>query len=76
MVSMFRPAWVVTAVMLLIRPGAFLWIRQIRRLPLRGCTTSGMFTLFDALLVVAVILTAWSGIDYFAKGWKYIVEDE
>jgi CDP-diacylglycerol--glycerol-3-phosphate 3-phosphatidyltransferase len=41
-----------------------------------GALRSGMFMLFDALLVVAVILTAWSGIDYFAKGWKYIVEDE
>ncbi len=41
-----------------------------------GAFRSGMFMLFDALLVVAVILTAWSGIDYFAKGWKYIVEDE
>ncbi|KXB62530.1 CDP-diacylglycerol--glycerol-3-phosphate 3-phosphatidyltransferase [Olsenella sp. DNF00959] len=28
-----------------------------------------------ALLWVAVVLTAWSGVDYFAKSWKYIKED-
>ena len=27
-----------------------------------------------ALLAAAVILTAWSGIDYFAKSWKYLTE--
>ena len=29
-----------------------------------------------ALLAAAVILTAWSGIDYFVKSWKYLSEAE
>lgn len=27
-----------------------------------------------ALLAVAIVLTAWSGIDYFKKSWRYLVE--
>ena len=27
------------------------------------------------LLLVAVVLTAWSGVDYFLKSWKYLAED-
>ena len=27
------------------------------------------------LLLVAVALTAWSGVDYFLKSWKYLAED-
>lgn len=27
------------------------------------------------MLLVAVVLTAWSGIDYFLKSWKYLAED-
>lgn len=33
---------------------------------------AGGYLLFDVLLWVAVVLTAWSGIDYFAKSWKYL----
>lgn len=31
--------------------------------------------LSDLLLIAAVVLTAWSGIDYFSKSWSYITED-
>lgn len=31
---------------------------------------------FQVLMAVAVVLTAWSGIDYFAKGWPYLSEAE
>lgn len=27
------------------------------------------------MLLIAVVLTAWSGIDYFMKSWKYLAED-
>ena len=27
------------------------------------------------MLLAAVVLTAWSGIDYFLKSWKYLAED-
>lgn len=30
----------------------------------------------NAFLAAAVLLTAWSGLDYFVKGWKYLSEDE
>lgn len=30
--------------------------------------------LSQLLMVAAVILTAWSGVDYFAKSWKYLAE--
>lgn len=33
-----------------------------------------LLPLSDALLAVAVALTAWSGIDYFAKSWSHIAE--
>ena len=29
-----------------------------------------------ALLAVAVVLTAWSGIDYFMKSWKHLAEED
>lgn len=31
--------------------------------------------LSDLLLIAAVVLTAWSGIDYFRKSWSYITEE-
>ncbi len=31
--------------------------------------------LFQLTMLVAVVLTAWSGIDYFVKSWKYLSED-
>lgn len=37
-------------------------------------SVSGWFELLgQVLMVVAVVLTAWSGIDYFVKSWSYIV---
>ena len=27
----------------------------------------------QVLMVAAVVLTAWSGIDYFVKAWSYVV---
>lgn len=35
----------------------------------------GMNLLFWIVLAVAVVLTAWSGIDYFVKSWRYISQD-
>lgn len=32
--------------------------------------------LFQVMMAVAVVLTAWSGIDYFAKGWQYLSEED
>ena len=41
-------------------------------------TTSTLHTILSGisylLLIAAIVLTAWSGIDYFKKSWKYIVE--
>ncbi len=30
---------------------------------------------FQACMAVAVVLTAWSGLDYFVKSWQYLSED-
>lgn len=38
-----------------------------------GSVSGGFELLGQVLMVVAVVLTAWSGIDYFAKSWSYIV---
>jgi CDP-diacylglycerol--glycerol-3-phosphate 3-phosphatidyltransferase len=27
----------------------------------------------QVLMVAAVVLTAWSGVDYFVKAWSYVV---
>ena len=45
----------------------------VRALPYGGLYQV-LLTLSDVLLVVAVVLTAWSGIDYFMKSWKYIAK--
>lgn len=39
-----------------------------------GMAQSVAFALFSALLWVAVVLTAWSGIDYFVKSWSYLTK--
>lgn len=39
-----------------------------------GTTQAVAFGLFDVLLWVAVVLTAWSGIDYFVKSWSYVAK--
>lgn len=33
-----------------------------------------LFFIFNTSMWVAVVLTAWSGIDYFVKSWQYIAE--
>ncbi|WP_321973571.1 CDP-diacylglycerol--glycerol-3-phosphate 3-phosphatidyltransferase [Paratractidigestivibacter sp.] len=33
-------------------------------------------TICDVLMAAAVVLTAWSGIDYFLKGWQYLAEED
>ena len=33
-----------------------------------------LFSIFNTCMWVAVVLTAWSGIDYFVKSWQYIAE--
>ncbi|MCI1666883.1 MAG: CDP-diacylglycerol--glycerol-3-phosphate 3-phosphatidyltransferase [Olsenella sp.] len=38
---------------------------------------AGTFELLgQVLVVVAVVLTAWSGIDYFVKAWSYVVGEK
>ena len=32
--------------------------------------------LFQVMMAAAVVLTAWSGIDYFLKGWQYLYEED
>lgn len=45
----------------------------VRALPAGGFAT-GLLWASNLLLLVAVVLTAWSGIDYFVKSWKYVAE--
>ena len=33
-------------------------------------------TVLGVSVTVAMVLTAWSGIDYFAKSWMYLVEED
>jgi CDP-diacylglycerol--glycerol-3-phosphate 3-phosphatidyltransferase len=47
----------------------------IRALP-SGTVLDVLSLVSYALLVVAVLLTAWSGADYFLKSWKTISEAE
>lgn len=44
-----------------------------RALP-AGTLHSGLLGISNFLLLVAVVLTAWSGIDYFMKSWKFIAK--
>ena len=37
---------------------------------------SGLSLVCYLLLAAAVVLTAWSGIDYFIKGWPYLAEED
>ncbi|MDY2890630.1 MAG: CDP-diacylglycerol--glycerol-3-phosphate 3-phosphatidyltransferase [Succinivibrio sp.] len=37
-----------------------------------GDTAGALGLLGQALMVAAVVLTAWSGIDYFVKSWPYV----
>lgn len=46
----------------------------LRAIPISGVAFVVSAVSF-ALLWVAVVLTAWSGVDYFVKSWKYIAED-
>jgi CDP-diacylglycerol--glycerol-3-phosphate 3-phosphatidyltransferase len=40
-----------------------------------GFFSLGLTTLSEVLLLIAIVLTAWSGIDYFIKCWPYVMED-
>ncbi len=46
----------------------------LRAVPISGAAFALSAVSF-VLLWVAVVLTAWSGVDYFAKSWRYIAED-
>ena len=39
-----------------------------------GMIQDVLLFIFNASIWVAVVLTAWSGIDYFVKSWQYIAE--
>lgn len=39
-----------------------------------GMIQDVLFFIFNVSMWVAVVLTAWSGIDYFVKSWQYIAE--
>lgn len=41
-----------------------------------GAFFNGLLNLSNIILLVAVVLTAWSGIDYFVKCWPYVASDE
>ena len=45
-------------------------------LPEESCAALPLALAFRLLLVVAMALTVWSGIDYFAKSWKCLVEED
>ena len=47
----------------------------LTRCLISGIVSSALTQLSYILLIVAVILTAWSGIDYFIKCWPYIAEE-
>lgn len=40
-----------------------------------GSLFTWLVIISQLMLLVAVVLTAWSGIDYFMKSWKYLTED-
>ena len=39
-----------------------------------GMIQDVLLFIFNVSMWVAVVLTAWSGIDYFVKSWQYIAE--
>ena len=39
-----------------------------------GMIQDALLFIFNVSMWVAVVLTAWSGIDYFVKSWQYIAE--
>ncbi len=41
----------------------------------RGVLFTWLVIISQLMLLAAVVLTAWSGIDYFMKSWKYLAED-
>lgn len=47
----------------------------VASLPSGSVAAQGLSVLFNIVLLIAVILTAWSGFDYFAKSWKYLSEE-
>lgn len=40
-----------------------------------GALFTWLVIISQLMLLVAVVLTAWSGVDYFLKSWKYLAED-
>lgn len=45
----------------------------VRALPV-GPLYTILLGISNVLLIIAVVLTAWSGIDYFMKSWRYIAD--
>lgn len=48
----------------------------VRALPVDFVAISHLGTVFDVLLLVSVVLTAWSGVDYFVKCWPYVARSK
>ncbi len=49
-------------------------ILVVRALPAAWPAIGPVRTCLDALMIVAVILTIWSGVDYFKSCWPYVAE--
>ncbi len=47
----------------------------VRCLP-AGILFNILITFSNLMLLAAVVLTAWSCIDYFAKSWRYLIEEQ
>lgn len=41
-----------------------------------GIIFNALMGFFQIVMFAAVLLTAWSGIDYFIKGWRYLLDEE
>ena len=49
-------------------------ILVMRALPGSWPAVPTLWTVFNALMVVAVVLTIWSGVDYFKSCWPHVTE--
>ena len=50
-------------------------ILVMRALPSSWAAVAPLWTVFNVLMIVAVILTIWSGVDYFRSCWPYVSEE-
>ena len=49
-------------------------ILVMRALPSGWAAVTPLWTVFNVLMAVAVVLTIWSGVDYFKSCWPYVSE--